>query len=129
MSEMVKERLTSEKVERHDLFSSLLASNSHVFDASTLTEEELVGVLPFHDSQVLICLHYLREYFHVLGGWPRGSFQNQFPSYHINGVCHQDNCPYIMLRLRTACPVSGGTRNPISTYQICPSQRQAASGL
>lgn len=43
MSEMVKERLTSEKVERHDLFSSLLASNNHEFDASTLTEEELVG--------------------------------------------------------------------------------------
>jgi len=74
MSEMVKERLTSEKVERHDLFSSLLASNSHEFDASTLTEEELVGVLPLNDSQVLFYLHYLREYFHFLGGWPRGSF-------------------------------------------------------
>ena len=46
MSEMVEERLASEKVERHDLFSSLLASNSPEFDASTLTEEELIGVLP-----------------------------------------------------------------------------------
>lgn len=43
MVEMIRDRQKAEKVERHDLFSSLLAANDHTLDASTLTESELIG--------------------------------------------------------------------------------------
>ncbi|KDR79850.1 hypothetical protein GALMADRAFT_241949 [Galerina marginata CBS 339.88] len=43
MSEMIKERHNSEKVERHDLLSSLLDANSDDLDADRLTESELIG--------------------------------------------------------------------------------------
>ena len=44
MSEMIKERQNSEKVERHDLFSNLLEANNGDMDAIKLTESELIGV-------------------------------------------------------------------------------------
>ncbi|KDR75779.1 hypothetical protein GALMADRAFT_248468 [Galerina marginata CBS 339.88] len=43
MSEMVKERYHSEKIERHDLFTSLLDANSDDLDGDHLTESELIG--------------------------------------------------------------------------------------
>ncbi|KAF8804431.1 cytochrome P450 [Phlegmacium glaucopus] len=43
MSEMIKERQNSEKVERHDLFSNLLAANDEDLDVINLTESELIG--------------------------------------------------------------------------------------
>lgn len=43
MVEMIRDRQKAEKVERHDLFSSLLAANDHTLDASTLAESELIG--------------------------------------------------------------------------------------
>lgn len=43
MVEMIRDRQNAEKVERHDLFSSLLAANDHDLDATTLTESELIG--------------------------------------------------------------------------------------
>lgn len=52
MKNMVKERQNSEtKVERDDLFTSLLAANDHDLDSSSLTEDELIGRLPSHDPQ------------------------------------------------------------------------------
>ena len=45
MSEMIRERQISEKVERHDLFSNLLAANDEDMDIRNLTESELIGVL------------------------------------------------------------------------------------
>ncbi|PPR07141.1 hypothetical protein CVT24_010512 [Panaeolus cyanescens] len=44
MSEMIQERLHSEKVQRNDLFSSLLEANDQGFDnTEILNEEELIG--------------------------------------------------------------------------------------
>ena len=44
ISEMIRERQNSEKVERHDLFSNLLAANDEDMDIVNLTESELIGV-------------------------------------------------------------------------------------
>jgi len=44
MVEMIHERQTSEKVERHDLFNSLLEANSNDLDVTALTEDELIGM-------------------------------------------------------------------------------------
>ena len=42
---MVRERQAAvEKVERHDLFSSLLEANDHDFDQETLTENEIISM-------------------------------------------------------------------------------------
>lgn len=43
MAEMIQQRLQDDKVERHDLFSSLLAANSEAEDGSTLTDNEVMG--------------------------------------------------------------------------------------
>ncbi|KDR79851.1 hypothetical protein GALMADRAFT_265094 [Galerina marginata CBS 339.88] len=43
ISEMIKDRYSSEKVERHDLFSSLLDANGDDLNADRLTESELIG--------------------------------------------------------------------------------------
>ncbi|KAF8895567.1 cytochrome P450 [Infundibulicybe gibba] len=43
MSEMIRDRQASEKVERFDLFSSLLDANNEDGDDSALTESELIG--------------------------------------------------------------------------------------
>ena len=40
---MIHERQTAEKVERHDLFSSLLEANNNELDITSLTEDELIG--------------------------------------------------------------------------------------
>ncbi|KAF9049846.1 cytochrome P450 [Panaeolus papilionaceus] len=40
MSDMIHQRLHAEKLERHDLFSSLLEANSQTLDGSALTEDE-----------------------------------------------------------------------------------------
>lgn len=44
ISEMIRERQNSEKVERHDLFSNLLEANDEDMDIVNLTESELIGV-------------------------------------------------------------------------------------
>jgi hypothetical protein len=44
MVEMIQERQSAEKVQRHDLFSSLLAANDHTLDVTTLSEDELIGL-------------------------------------------------------------------------------------
>ncbi|KIM40203.1 hypothetical protein M413DRAFT_446366 [Hebeloma cylindrosporum] len=43
MVEMIHERQHAEKVQRHDLFSSLLAANDHTLDITTLSEDEVIG--------------------------------------------------------------------------------------
>ncbi|KAF9054629.1 cytochrome P450 [Panaeolus papilionaceus] len=43
MAEMIQQRLQDDKVERHDLFSSLLAANSEAEDGSTLTDNEVMA--------------------------------------------------------------------------------------
>lgn len=40
---MIQQRLQDEKIERHDLFSSLLEANSEAEDGFTLTENEVMG--------------------------------------------------------------------------------------
>ena len=42
MKEMVKDRLSSEKVEQHDLFTNLLEANN--MDEGALTDDELIGI-------------------------------------------------------------------------------------
>jgi hypothetical protein len=46
MREMIKDRLTSAKEERYDLFSSLLDANREESDSTMLTERELMGKPP-----------------------------------------------------------------------------------
>lgn len=41
---MIRKRQNSEKVERHDLFSNLLAANDEDMDIVNLTESELIGM-------------------------------------------------------------------------------------
>ncbi|KAF9054616.1 cytochrome P450 [Panaeolus papilionaceus] len=43
MAEMIEQRLQDEKIERHDLFSSLLEANSEAEDGFTLTESEVMA--------------------------------------------------------------------------------------
>lgn len=43
MSEMVRDRNASEKVERHDLFTNLLEANNNDSDGVRLTPDELIG--------------------------------------------------------------------------------------
>ncbi|KAF8633326.1 hypothetical protein AX17_004498 [Amanita inopinata Kibby_2008] len=43
MKEMIRDRLTSEKVERHDLFSNLLEANNEDMDEGNFTDSELIG--------------------------------------------------------------------------------------
>lgn len=44
MSEMIQERRTSEKIERFDLFSSLLEASNEDETGAGLTESELIGI-------------------------------------------------------------------------------------
>jgi hypothetical protein len=44
---MIHERQNSEKVERHDLFSSLLEANNDSLGSGVLTESELIGIWLF----------------------------------------------------------------------------------
>jgi hypothetical protein len=54
MVEMIQERQHAEKVQRHDLFSSLLAANDHTLDVTTLSEDELIGLWATNISILLI---------------------------------------------------------------------------
>ena len=46
MAEMIRERqVVVDKVERHDLLSSLLEANDHDLDLETLTENEIISML------------------------------------------------------------------------------------
>jgi hypothetical protein len=40
MVEMIQERQSAEKGQRHDLFSNLLGANDHTLDVTTLSEDE-----------------------------------------------------------------------------------------
>ena len=45
MVEMIRERQAEvDKVERHDLFSSLLKANDHDLDLETLSENEIISM-------------------------------------------------------------------------------------
>ena len=48
MVEMIRERQAGvEKVERHDLLSSLLKANDYDLDLETLNEDEIISMLLF----------------------------------------------------------------------------------
>ena len=54
MVEMIREReAVVEKVERHDLFSSLLEANDHNLDLETLSEDEIISMLFLNDVDSL----------------------------------------------------------------------------
>jgi len=44
MSEMIEGRQNPDKVQRHDLFSNLLAANDDGGEVINLTESEIIGV-------------------------------------------------------------------------------------
>lgn len=46
MSEMIRDRQAAEKMEGHDLFSSLLEANNEDSNDVKLTESELIGEFP-----------------------------------------------------------------------------------
>jgi len=72
MVEMIQERQRGEKVQRHDLFSSLLAANDHILDVTTLSEDELIGLWATNVSSSFIKL-YCRQHLHLPRCWSRGS--------------------------------------------------------
>jgi len=56
MAEMIRDRESEvEKVERYDLFSSLLAANDHNLDLTTLTEAELISMFFFVSYILQLC--------------------------------------------------------------------------
>ena len=69
MVEMIQERQSAEKVQRHDLFSNLLAANDHTLDVTTLSEDELIGLWlhVFHSSPFI--KSYCRQYVHLPRCW------------------------------------------------------------
>ena len=55
MVEMIRERqAVVEKVERHDLFSSLLEANDHDLDLETLTENEIISMVFYFNNIDLV---------------------------------------------------------------------------
>lgn len=73
MSEMIKERQNSEKVERHDLFSNLLEANNGDMDAIKLTESELIGVSWFFPRWLELEIHVIyRKHLHLFNCGTRG---------------------------------------------------------
>lgn len=72
MSEMIHERNASEKVERYDLFSSLLAANNEDEDGVRLTESELIGlslVVVYPIVLISLVRRHPRKYFHLSSCW------------------------------------------------------------
>ena len=57
MKAMIKDRLTSTKVERHDLFSNFLEAND--MDEGVLTDDEVIGTLS------IICVMKKRNSFYT----------------------------------------------------------------
>lgn len=68
---MIRERQTSEKVERYDLLSSLLEANNDDGEEVKLTESELRGERCGFYLHELNCLSKLnrRKHFHLSPGW------------------------------------------------------------
>ena len=57
MVEMIRERRTVvDKVERLDLFSSLLEANDHDLDLETLSEDEIISMLHILDLLTMLTL-------------------------------------------------------------------------
>jgi cytochrome P450 len=55
MVEMLRERqAVIDKVERHDLFSSLLKANDHDFDLETLSENEIISMFLFFHLLIML---------------------------------------------------------------------------
>ena len=65
MVEMIQERQSAEKVQRHDLFSNLLAANDHSLDVTALSENELIGLWATHVSFLSFIKLYRRQYIHL----------------------------------------------------------------
>ena len=62
---MIQERQSTEKVQRHDLFSSLLAGNDHTLDGTTLSEDELIGLWATNFLFLSFIKLYCSQYIHV----------------------------------------------------------------
>ena len=73
MSEMIEERQNSEKVQRHDLLSNLLAANDENLDVTNLTKSEIIGVfgtLFYSKWFELESIYFLRrKYLHLFTCW------------------------------------------------------------
>ena len=55
MAEMIRERqAVVDKVERHDLLSSLLEANDHDLDLETLSEDEIISMLLILDLLTML---------------------------------------------------------------------------
>ena len=71
MSEMITDRQTSKKEERHDLFTSLLDANNEDNDDAKLTNSELIGELSgaceLGSGRELI--PFVRQHFHFPHCW------------------------------------------------------------
>jgi len=70
MIEMIREREKLEKIERHDLFSSLLAANSDI-DSAALSDSELTGTWAFEVrlKEISALARSHRQYFCVPSCW------------------------------------------------------------
>ena len=53
MSEMIDERRSSSKEERHDVFSNLLAASDENMDDATISKSEIIGASNSFTSEVI----------------------------------------------------------------------------
>jgi len=106
MSEMIRERQNSEKVERHDLFSNLLAANDEDMDIINLTENELIGniyifLIAGHETTAhTLCFTFAllalypdeqeRLYKHIRSVLPDG----QIPTYEMMPLLTYSTCVF-----------------------------------
>ena len=115
MKEMVHERQNSQKVERHDLFTTLLDANTNEAGDDTLTENELISEPPLYSvlhellivTQAIFSFSYLPDMRCV----PYITFIPFIKPF-------LDDCAHTLLCLCTVGLIPRRTREVIPTYQI-----------
>ena len=70
MAEMIRDRQpAAEKVDRHDLLTSLLAANDHDLDLATLSEDEIISMHTLTIFPKMANNGYTRQHLHFPGCW------------------------------------------------------------
>ena len=113
----------AEKVQRHDLLSSLLAANDHTLDATTLSEDELIGLWATIIS--FLCFYkIILQAIYSCSSLPVMRFE--FASLSLNKALWYllsiQTTAYTMLYICYGCVISRGTRkNPTEDMSLVTS--------
>jgi len=118
MKEMVRERQNSQKVERHDLFTTLLDANTNEAGSETLTENELISEFPKYSSPIRLhkplTLTKATFSFSYLPDMRCVPYITFIPF----GNPLADHCTHTLLCLCTTGVISRRAREVIPTHQI-----------